>query len=435
MQPAHLASFARHTLAFLTIGFVTSIMSITSLSAADSAELESLRSRASQGGAKAQLDLAIRLRDGKGVAKDDAEAMKWAHLAADHGNADAMDFVGFAYLRGAVVKRRPEIALGYFKAAAGESAQAAFNLGQCYYGAQGTKQDCATALKWWEKAAEKGHGRAAAAAAMAYLSGEGVPPDPVLGRRLAERAAELNNPSGLVVLGELQFQAGEPDAAKANWTKASKLFPTGNTGHPAQPSDNASAQMGADLLKLIDYRQRKAEPGKFAFVQMPHIHQGYNNCGSTACATFARFHGSKIGGWDFKKLCPSPLGTGTDWGHLLDASKKIGQKWKLVTYTPDDKGFVQATDMLKSELDAGRPVIVDFKYIGPQYPNGSAGHTLNVCGYIAAENLYILCNPAVATPGLQLITADDLKNFWRSDHYGALSKGVLSRPAFIMDRS
>jgi hypothetical protein len=167
---------------------------------------------------------------------------------------------------------------------------------------------------------------------------------------------------------------------------------------------------------------------------MPHVQQGYNNCGSTACAIFARFQGSKIGGWDFKRLCPSPLGTGTDWGHLLAASAKIGQHWKLITFTPDDAGFDEATTFLKSELNAGRPVVVDFKYIGPQFPGGSAGHTLNVCGYIAKENLYILCNPAVATPGLQLITADDLKNFWRSDHYGNLSKGVLSRPAFVIDK-
>ena len=396
-------------------------------------EIPDLQSRAKSGDAKAQIDLAVRLRDGKGVAKADTEAMKWAHTEADAGNADALDFVGFAYLRGAVVKRNPAIAIAYFKAAANDSAQAAFNLGQCYFGAQGTEQDCPKGLEWWKKAAEKGNGRAAANAAMAYRSGEGVEADSVQARRLAERAAELNDPSGLVLLGEMQFQAGDLDAAKANWTKASKLSPTTATGHPAQPSGNASAQEAADLLKLIDYRQRKSEPGKFAFVQMPHIQQGYNNCGSTACAIFARFHGSKIGGWDFKKLCPSPLGTGTDWGHLLDASAKIGQKWKLVTYTPDDDGFTKATDMLKSELDAGRPVIVDFKYIGPQFPNGSAGHTLNVCGYIAKENLYILCNPAVATPGLQLITAADLKNFWRSDHYGALSKGVLSRPAFVID--
>jgi tetratricopeptide (TPR) repeat protein len=362
-------------------------------------EIPDLQSRAKSGDAKAQIDLAVRLRDGKGVAKDDTEAMKWAHKAADAGNADALDFVGFAYLRGAVVKRNPAIAIAYFKAAANDSAQAAFNLGQCYFGAQGTEQDCPKGLEWWKKAAEKGNGRAAANAAMAYRSGEGVEADSVQARRLAERAAELNDPSGLVLLGEMQFQAGDLDAAKANWTKASKLSPTTATGHPAQPSGNASAQEAADLLKLIDYRQRKSEPGKFAFVQMPHIQQGYNNCGSTACAIFARF----------------------------------GQKWKLVTYTPDDDGFTKATDMLKSELDAGRPVIVDFKYIGPQFPNGSAGHTLNVCGYIAKENLYILCNPAVATPGLQLITAADLKNFWRSDHYGALSKGVLSRPAFVID--
>ncbi len=396
-------------------------------------DLPALTTRAEGGDVKAQLDLAIRYRDGKGIAKDEAAAMQWAHRAAEKGNAEALDFVGHAYLRGAVVKRSPEIAFGYFKAAAEKSAQAAFNLGQCYFGAQGTEQDIPKALDWWKKAAAKGHGRAASTAAMALLSGEGVAPDAVEARRLAERAAELNDPSGLVVLGEMQFQAGELDAAKANWTKAAKLQPTGLTGHPAQPSGNASAQQGADLLKLIEYRQRKSEPGKFAFVQMPHIHQGYNNCGSTACATFARFQGGKIGGWDFKKLCPSPLGTGTDWGHLLDAAKKIGLQWKLITFTPDDAGFDQATAFLKSELDAGRPVVVDFKYIGPQYPGGSAGHTLSVCGYLAAENLYILCNPAVATPGLQLITAADLQNFWRSDHYGALSKGVLSRPAFVIE--
>lgn len=404
-------------------------MSLAGLSHGAAAELER---KAASGDAKAQLELAIQLRDGKGIAKDDRLAMEWAHKAADAGNAEAFDFVGFAYLRGAVVKRNPAIAIAYFKAAADASAQAAFNLGQCYFGAQGTEQDCTKALEWWKKAAEKGHGRAAANAAMAYHSGEGVAPDAVQARRFAERAAELNDPSGLVLLGEMHFQAGELDKAKACWTKASKLSPTTATGHPAQPSGNASAQEAADLLKLLDYRQQKNEPGRFAFVQMPHIQQGYNNCGSTACAIFARFQGSRIGGWDFKKLCPSPLGTGTDWGHLLDASAKIGQRWKLITFTPDDEGFIKATDMLKSELDGGRPVIVDFKYIGPQFPNGSAGHTLNVCGYIAKENLYILCNPAVATPGLQLITALDLKNFWRSDHYGALSKGVLSRPAFVI---
>ena len=140
-------------------------------------EITELQARAKGGDAKSQIDLAIRLRDGKGIAKDDAEAMQWAHKSADAGNADAMDFVGFAYLRGAVVKRNPAIAIAYFKTAANDSAQAAFNLGQCYFGAQGTEQDCAQALEGWKKAAEMGNGRAAACAAMAYHSGEGVAAD------------------------------------------------------------------------------------------------------------------------------------------------------------------------------------------------------------------------------------------------------------------
>lgn len=424
-----------HPIPFRRYFFALMLATATTLSADDLKEFQQLLALAEKGDAAAQASVAVCYRDGKGTAKDDATALVWAHQAADAGNANAQDFIGHAYLRGAVVQGNAAIAFGYFKAAANRSPQAAFNLGQCYFGAQGTAQDVPAALEWWKKAAAMGHGRAASSAAMAYLSGEGVPADAALARQLAERAAELNDPSGLIVLGEILYQANEIDAAKIQWTKASKLHPTGLTGHPAQPSGNASAQQGADLLKLIDYRRRKSEPGKFAFVSMPHIHQGYNNCGSTACATFARFQGSDIGGWDFKKLCPSPLGTGTDWWHLLDASAKIKQRWKLVSYTPDDAGFVEATDLLKSELDAGRPVVVDFKYIGPEYPGGFAGHTLNVCGYIAAENLYILCNPAVDSPGLQLITAEDLKNFWRSDHYGSKARGVLARPAFIIDRS
>ena len=154
----------------LLAGILAAWLVSLSVSFADE-QIESLRTRAGSGDIKAQLDLAVRYRDGQGVAKDGAEAMQWAHRAADKGNAEAMDFVGHAYLRGAVVKRNPEIAFGYFKAAAEKSAQAAFNLGQCYFGAQGTEQDIPKALDWWRKAAAKGHGLAASKAAMDYQSG------------------------------------------------------------------------------------------------------------------------------------------------------------------------------------------------------------------------------------------------------------------------
>jgi hypothetical protein len=355
-------------------------------------------------------------------------------MAADRGDADAMDLVGWMYFRGVGVAGNPDIAVGYFKAAAGKSAAACWNLGQCYFAAQGVEQDVPKALELWKKAAAMGHGRAASAAAMAYLAGEGVAPDPAQARKLAERAAELRDPGGLVLMGELHFREGDLDKARAAWTAVAKTKPVGVTGQPTQPGDQLAAQQGADLLALMEYRGEPAEPGRFALVPLPHIHQGWNNCGATSCAMFARGQGKPVGGWDFKRLCPSPLGTGTDWGDLLGASAKLGLRWKLRTFPPDDAGFGEATAFARAELDAGRPLVIDFKYVGPEYPGGEAGHTLALVGYIAKDDLYVLCNPAISTPGLQLIAAADLKRYWRSDHYGKLSGNVLSRPAIVLER-
>lgn len=400
----------------------------------DAKVIQELIAKASQGDGPARMNLAYRYRDAKGVAQDYAEAMRWAHLVADQGDAGAMDFVGWMFFQGLGVKRNPEVAAGYFKAAARKSPAGAWNLGQCYFAGLGLEQSVPRALEAWKRAAAMGHGRSASTAAMVYLAGEGVAPDAREARKLAEQAAKLNDPAGLIVMGEIYFQAGDLENARASWMKVSRTKPVGSTGQPTQPSDQLAAQQGADLLKLLEYRGRKTEPGKFALVSMPHVHQGWNNCGATSCAMFARSQGKQVGGWDVKRLCPSPLGTGTDWGDLLKASEKLGLRCKLITFTPDDQGFDKATAFVRAELDDGRPLVIDFKYTGPEYPGGEAGHTLALVGYIAKEDLYILCNPAIATPGLQLISAKDLKRYWRSDHYGAISKNILSRPAIVIDR-
>ncbi len=143
--------------------------------------------------------------------------------------------------------------------------------------------------------------------------------------------------------------------------------------------------------------------------------------------------GRKIGAWEFKRLCPSPIGTGTDWSDLTAAAGKIGLHWRLVKFAPDDDGFKKGTQFLRSELDAGRPIVIDFNFHGPEYPGGVAGHTLDVAGYIAADDLYILRNPAIATPGVELMTADDLKRYWQSNSYSATAHDVASRPAIVIN--
>ena len=78
----------------------------------EEAPSESLIVKATKGDVRAQLALAYRYRDGKGAKPDHAEALRWAHLAADLGDAGARDFVGWMYFEGLGVKRSPEIAAG-----------------------------------------------------------------------------------------------------------------------------------------------------------------------------------------------------------------------------------------------------------------------------------------------------------------------------------
>src|SRR3954452_25040462 len=82
--------------------------------AEDASTTPELLAKAEAGDGAAQLALAIRYRDAVGVKKDNAEAMRWGHLAADKGDAAAMDFVGWMFLRGLGVKENLTLAAGYF---------------------------------------------------------------------------------------------------------------------------------------------------------------------------------------------------------------------------------------------------------------------------------------------------------------------------------
>ena len=61
---------------------------------------DALRVRAEQGDADAQYNLGVMYDQGRGVAQDDAEAMRWWRLAAEQGLADAQYNLGVSYVTG-----------------------------------------------------------------------------------------------------------------------------------------------------------------------------------------------------------------------------------------------------------------------------------------------------------------------------------------------
>ena len=80
--------------------------------------LEQVKKVAEQGDAAAQYNLGLRYIDGRGVAKDAAEAAKWFRKAADQGNADGQFELGYLYESGrGITKGEAEAAKWYQKAA------------------------------------------------------------------------------------------------------------------------------------------------------------------------------------------------------------------------------------------------------------------------------------------------------------------------------
>ena len=125
---------------------------------ADRKVLAEIRAGADKGDAKARYELGRAFFSGTiGVAKDEAEAVKWYRKAAEQNVADAQYNLGVCYAIGQGVTEDDAEAVKWFRKAAEQNyADAQYNLGVCYDSGEGVAKDEIEAYKWWLLAA--GHG-------------------------------------------------------------------------------------------------------------------------------------------------------------------------------------------------------------------------------------------------------------------------------------
>ena len=139
-----------------------------------------LREAAERGHPSSQNDLGFMYSNGRGVAKDEAEAVRWYRKAADQGYATAQFNLGAMYETGrGVAKDEVEAMRWYRKATDQGFARAQFNLGAMHERGSGVAKDEAEAVRWYRKAADQGY--AWAQTNLARLEGQ---------LRRAEAAAE-----------------------------------------------------------------------------------------------------------------------------------------------------------------------------------------------------------------------------------------------------
>ena len=232
------------------------------------------RQAAEQGRDDAQYMLGECYHYGQGVSQDFAEAVKWYRQAAEQGYGPAkdrlatMDTVAFAdegrpapsasaggsaqgskpeqttptpfasagkdtteeyYKKGVAIfnqENYAEAVKWFRKAAERGHADAQIRLGECYYYGWGTSLDRIEAAKWFRKAAERGHADAQYKLGDCYANGQGVSQDRAEAAKWLRRAAEQGNASAQYDLAFYYYNGWEvsKDYAEAAkwWRKAAE---------------------------------------------------------------------------------------------------------------------------------------------------------------------------------------------------------------------
>lgn len=120
-------------------------------------------------------------------------APKYLRMAAEAGDAEAMNYLGRCYSAGlGVEKDNAQKVAWYKKASDAGNATATFNVGYCYENGEGVQKDYAEAAKWYAKAAEQGDDKSILAEATLYYKADSPIRDYTKAVSLLAKAKEKN---------------------------------------------------------------------------------------------------------------------------------------------------------------------------------------------------------------------------------------------------
>lgn len=177
---------------------------------------------AEQGNGEAQYSLGFMYEQGKGVAQDYAEAVRWYRLAAEQGHTWAQYTLGFMSEHGeGMLQDYAKSAHWYHLAAERGHADSQLGIGSMYERGLGLPQDYAEAARWYRRAAEQGLAIAQTNLSLMYGLGRGVPQDDAEAVRWLRLSAEQGHADAQNYLGLMhEHGRGVPqrsDAEAVHW--------------------------------------------------------------------------------------------------------------------------------------------------------------------------------------------------------------------------
>jgi hypothetical protein len=166
-------------------------------------DAKAFQTKAEQGDAESQTNLASMYEYGSGVPQDFTEAVRWYRTASDQGNARAQFGLGSMYYYGRGEPQDFSEALRWYRKSADQGYGRAQNgLGFMY--AQGTavSQDYSEAVRWYRRAADQGDAKAEYNLGRMYYYGNGLPQNRTEARRLFLKAADQGDEYALRTVSE-----------------------------------------------------------------------------------------------------------------------------------------------------------------------------------------------------------------------------------------
>jgi uncharacterized protein len=221
-------------------------------------DLQPLEAKAQTGDPESETLLALAYYAGVLLKKDDTEATRLLHLAANRGYMAAEESLGmFAETGIGMDQNRPDRAAAldwYHKAAQQGSMDAATDIALMYANGKGVARDPAQAVEWFRRAADGGDGSAQYNLALMYERGEGVPQDFNEAIRWLNAAADQNLVPPLMALAELFLQPPN-STITADVPKAMRYYErAASLGNPASEAILGTI-FSRGLQGKVDYAQ------------------------------------------------------------------------------------------------------------------------------------------------------------------------------------
>jgi hypothetical protein len=232
--------------------------------AKDQAEAVKLyRKAAEQGNSAAQRSLGCCYVHAEGVAEDQVEAMKWFRTAAEQGNVDAQHRIGVLYAQGEGGSNDYLEAVKWYRKAAEQGhVVSQVWLGWCYWSGKGVLHDEAEAVKWYRMAADQGSANAQNSLGDCYWRGQGVAEDKVEAAKWYRMAAEQGDASAQSALGYCYYAAegvAEDKAEAVKWYRKAAEQENVTAYHRLATCYRAGEGVSRDWSEAVNWLRKAAQ--------------------------------------------------------------------------------------------------------------------------------------------------------------------------------